>query len=83
MDIKMPLTFFSFKCVMGELSDKSMKAIILAETDEMVKTAIKISFICTKDVLSATRICSRTRDWPACVALLRNNFICVFIVKRD
>jgi hypothetical protein len=29
------------------------------------------------------RICSRTRDWPACVAPAKNNFICVFIVKRD
>jgi hypothetical protein len=26
-----------------------------------------------------TRICSRTRDWPACVAPAKNNFICVFI----
>jgi hypothetical protein len=30
-----------------------------------------------------TRICSRTRDWPACVAPAKNNFICVFIVNRD
>jgi hypothetical protein len=34
-------------------------------------------------VFSVTRICSRTRDWPACVAHAKNNFICVFIVKRD
>jgi hypothetical protein len=33
--------------------------------------------------LCVTRIRSRTRDGPACVALAKNNFLCVFIVKRD
>jgi hypothetical protein len=37
----------------------------------------------TKGVFSVIRICSRTRDWPACVAPAKNNFICLFIVKRD
>jgi hypothetical protein len=26
---------------------------------------------------------SRTRDWPACVAPAKNNYTCLFIVKRD
>jgi hypothetical protein len=41
------------------------------------------STFATKGVLSVMRICSRMRDWPACVALAKNNFICVSIVKRD
>jgi hypothetical protein len=36
-----------------------------------------------KGVFSVKRICSRTRIWPACVALAKNNFICVCIVKRN
>jgi hypothetical protein len=36
-----------------------------------------------KGVFSVTQICSRTRDWSACVAPAKNNIICVFIVKRD
>jgi hypothetical protein len=36
-----------------------------------------------KGVFSVARICSRTQDWPACVAPAKNNFICLFIVKRD
>jgi hypothetical protein len=34
-------------------------------------------------VSSVMRICSRTRDQPACVSPANNNFICVFIAKRD
>jgi phosphatidylserine decarboxylase len=32
---------------------------------------------------SVTQICSRTRDWPACVTPAKNNFVCVSIVKRE
>jgi hypothetical protein len=38
---------------------------------------------CSKSVFSVTRICSRTRDWPACVAPAKNNFMGIYIVKRD
>jgi hypothetical protein len=34
---------FAFLCVLGEFGDKSMEAIVLAETDEVAKTTIKIS----------------------------------------
>jgi protoheme ferro-lyase len=37
----------------------------------------------TKSVFSVTRICSRTRDWAACVAPAKNSFICVSIVKCE
>jgi hypothetical protein len=33
--------------------------------------------------LSVMQICSRTCDLPACVAPAKNNFVCVFIVKRE
>jgi hypothetical protein len=36
-----------------------------------------------KVVFNVTRICSRMRDWPACVAPAKNSFICVFIVMRE
>jgi hypothetical protein len=36
-----------------------------------------------KGVFNVTWICSRTRDWTACVAPAKNNIICVFNVKRD
>jgi hypothetical protein len=39
--------------------------------------------IWSKGVFSVTQISSRTRGWPVCVAPANNNFICVFIVKRD
>jgi hypothetical protein len=43
---------------------------------------LKTLLLC-KGVFSVTRIWPRTRDWLACVAPTKNNFICVFIVKRD
>jgi hypothetical protein len=35
--------FYILICVLGEFSDISTEAIVLAETDEMVKTTIKLS----------------------------------------
>jgi hypothetical protein len=41
------------------------------------------SIISPKGVFSVMRICSRTRDWHACVAPAKNNFIFIFIYKRE
>jgi hypothetical protein len=40
-------------------------------------------FYTTTGVFCVTRISSRTRDWPGCVATAKYNFICVSNEKRE